>query len=67
MCFIIIDVPRRRFEKIGKTLQSHDDKMKRILQKKEEEFKKFKKRVSQILGEHNTASKGVKSNTVTIS
>ncbi len=34
LCFLINDVAKRRFDKVGKSFQSHDEKLKKIVQKK---------------------------------
>lgn len=46
--------------------QSHDEKLKKILQKKEDELKKFKKRISLILAEHTAATKSLQNNIVSV-
>jgi len=66
LCFIVLDVPRMRFEKIGKFIQSYYEKMQKCLSKKEEELKRFKKRVNQVFEDHHNAAKGVQNNLVSV-
>jgi hypothetical protein len=48
-------------------LESHEEKLRKILLQKEKEFKNFKKRISFILSEHNNTAEGVQNNAVSIS
>ena len=57
---MIVENPRKRFDKLCKKIQAGEDKIRKIIQSKEEEGKKFKKRIQIVLDEHESTKKSFK-------
>ena len=55
LCLIVAEAPKKRYEKIGKIFKANLEKLKKIIHSKDDELKKFKKRITLILSEHDTA------------
>ena len=60
LCEMIIENPRKRFEKLSKAIQANEEQIRKIIQSKQEEGKKFKKRIQIVLDEHEDTKKAFK-------
>lgn len=52
LCAALVENPHKRMERISNLLKTSGEKLKKTVQEKEEELKKFKKRIQIILSEH---------------